>query len=128
MKVKNSAQLLSFCEKMSPHDFSLCSSKPLKPKNMVLKSHWELITLSGLFTTNTVKFGKNVSGTVSEVSANSRALVFCFTNLMSVDGYSMYEGSPGLTKCSLSINFINQQPKKNVNQKRNISFHYINQN
>lgn len=31
-------------------------------------------------------------------------------------------------QCVLSINFIKQQPKKNVKQKKNISFHYINHN
>lgn len=42
------------------------------------------------------KVRKNVFDTVSEVSANSRAMVFCFTNLLSVDSHSMSEGISGL--------------------------------
>lgn len=36
-------------------------------------------------------------GTVSEVPADSGALVFCFTNLLLVDGHLMSEGLPSLT-------------------------------
>lgn len=36
-------------------------------------------------------------GTVSGMSADSLALVFCFTNLLLVDGHSMSEGKPALT-------------------------------
>lgn len=52
------------------------------------------------------KVRKNVLGTVSEMSANSRALVFCFTNLLSVDGHSMSEGIPGLTNIVFSTSCI----------------------